>query len=65
MRDVDLANPGRRSIALADELRVLPHVHFELVLLRLPKRFAQFVADRILRAGHAARGIGHCPSAAS
>jgi hypothetical protein len=44
---------------LPDELRVLPHVHLELILLRLTQRFAQFVAGRILRAGHAARGVRH------
>src|ERR1700722_18052223 len=57
LADAVFADPGLGSVTLPNKLRVLPHVHFELVLLRLTQRFAQFVACGILRAGHAARGV--------
>ena len=45
--------------SLAGSTARLPHVHLELILLRFAQRVAKFVADRILSAGQAARGIRH------
>jgi hypothetical protein len=58
-RHIVFAQPGLRAVALANVLAVLAHVHFEIVLLRLTERFAQFGASGVLCAGHAARGVRH------
>ena len=52
-------HPRVHSLALPDPFRALAHFLLKLGLLRFRERFAKLGRNRILRSGHAARGVGH------